>query len=175
MKLHTLAYCFLVLACAPMPTRAAPKVARRAKCELRIQNQVSGSIKNGVFEIILTNQSNYPLWANVRMAAADPDVPPGLAELSLDITGPFGKVTFTCLIKSVNATEKDYVVLKPGQHGARESSLLCFEGLDAPGTYTVQAHFQDRNPSPPPAPPGTQRLSEELVSAPVQFQVLPKR
>jgi hypothetical protein len=174
MKLHALLCCILILACASAPTRAASSTAPRARFQLRMPNQVSGSIQKGEFEMVLANQSDRALWVNGRMSVADPGTVPGATEVSLEIAGPLGNAFFACFLKTSDATEKDYVILRPGELWVRKASLMCFDGMDAPGKYTARARYHDRNPTLPPAPAGTQHLSEELVAAPVQFEVVKK-
>jgi hypothetical protein len=140
-----------------------------AKLEVSIKAPLKLPIDGSEYHVTLTNQSDYDLWVNARML--DSRVP-GQGEQWLDIAGPTGFVDSGCHINPGLLEAKHYQILRPGRSVSGWGALDCYY-LNAPGSYTIVAHYHDQNPNPPPAPAGAVYLSEEFQSIPIEVQVLP--
>jgi hypothetical protein len=163
----------LVLSCATLASGGGGAVRPRARLELKIAPKI-GPLRDAHFEIVLRNTSGRSLWVNTRMALDAHPTTPGLSEIWLDIRGPAGAVEFNCKVRGGAPDESDYSVLKAGDAVTNDDKLRCFDDLRVGKTYTARAHYFDQNPEIPPAPDGAVHLSEEVVSAQVQFEVVAK-
>jgi hypothetical protein len=172
----TLAACTSAGAVAPSASAA------RVRFEIHVPDQVVGGQVQNPFqnsgrplEMTFTNQSDQALWINTRAQAA-PVLVPGMNEVTVAIRGSSGELPYYCKDKGRAADAGDYAVLKPGERITRKQDILwCYYDLfSTPGTYTAQALYQDKNPQPPPTPEGAERVSEEIVAEPAQFQVVAK-
>jgi hypothetical protein len=122
-------------------------------------------------DIVLTNESDRPLWVNARLRDGPPvlnDV--GDAEIALDVVGPPDAPPYDCYVHGRRTKDSDYVVLKPGERIESHSQIRCL--LQRAGTYTAYISYRDSNPHPPPPPAEVEYLSETIVAPTVCFRVL---
>ena len=125
---------------------------------------------------VVTNTGTAPLWLNGRMLLGPGRGPSPFQELWVEASGP-GAVAWWCFFNTPAVQPKHYSLLWPGESagrkpGGRSEDLRCL-GLDAPGAYTLIAHYQDGNDrqNVPPAPWGSRYVGWELVSDPVTVEI----
>ena len=125
---------------------------------------------------VVTNTGTGPLWLNGRMLLGASGSPSPFQEVWVEAKGP-GPIGWWCFFKTPAVEPKHYRLLRPGDSAGRKPTgpsedLRCL-GLDAPGTYTLIAHYKDGNDAEnvPPAPSGTVYLGWELVSEPVMVEI----
>jgi hypothetical protein len=127
-------------------------------------------------DFVLTNTGTVPLWVNGRMLLGPGRSTSPFNEVWVEANGP-GAIRWWCFFRTPAVQPKHYRLLSPGDSAGRGASgpsedLRCL-GLDAPGIYSLIAHFKDGNDpvSVPPAPPGSVYLGWELVSEPVAVEI----
>jgi hypothetical protein len=177
LKYIPLAYIVLAFGCAASVGGRVAGPAARARLEVYVGDQTIGSGRNRSLrpvEMTLTNASSCVLWVNTLMRVAAPGDFPRRAEIDLEVTAPSGKLVFGCKARSTIATRSAYALLKPGERLTTKAALWCYGPLDEPGTYRAQATYLDGSSEAPPAPDGSEHLSEAVISEPFQFHVGPK-
>lgn len=127
--------------------------------------------------LVITNTGGIPLWLNGRMLLGAGRSASPMNEVWVNTAGA-GPLSWWCAFRTPPADAKHYVLLDPGESLRPKASgpsedLRCL-GMDAPGTYTLIAHYADGNDPEdvPPAPPGSVYLRWELVAAPVHVQIV---
>jgi hypothetical protein len=171
----------LTTACSSATTARTPSSAPRIRFAIHIPDQVVASGRDPFqnagrpLELTFKNESDHPLLV-CTVARMAPAIVGGLTELQVRIHGPSGDVPYRCMDKGTRPGPGDYRVLEPGQTlSLKSDKLWCYTDLFAkPGTYTAEALYHDKNPEAPPPPPGAERVDEELIAEPVQFQVIAK-
>lgn len=144
--------------------------------DLKAYRDFSGRARKRPFEMILTNESDQPLWVNTRMkdVPSQASLPIGRYEVVITLVGPSGPVATDCTMSPPQQNKPEYAILRPGESVRRKSALWCYPPFEEPAIYTVQAIYRDQSPGPPPAPAGATQLAEAIVSEPVRFRVLPR-
>ncbi len=96
-------------------------------------------------EVKLTNVSNHPVLANMRLALNSVDMPEVFREVNLVIRDPAGhEPTWILRIRIDEPGDQDFMELAPRQSVQRSYPLRRFFALNRSGQYSMQAVYANQ-------------------------------
>lgn len=119
-----------------------------------------------VGKLTLRNTGSEPVVVNSRLVVNSPFAPQPLRDVIVTLTDRSGAVAKFAAVVDVGMLEdQDYASLNPGETFERSLSIDLFYALERPGTYSVQALYQnDADPGD-----GRRAWKGELTSNAVTF------
>jgi hypothetical protein len=152
--------------CATTTTLANGETSpSRASLTLQMPERVG---RNDAVRVVLKNEGRGPLWVNVVIGLNRPRE----GEIWLEITSDSETIPFGGYVHLRDPVLRDYALLCPHEIATGRATLEWFPSLKVGTRYTARAHYKDRNKKPPSPPRGSRYLGEELISPPVQFEVV---
>ena len=123
-------------------------------------------------KITLRNTGPESVEVNGRMALNAPFSPRVFREVALALQDPSGApMDFQARVNIGAPRDNHFKSLAPGEVTEKTYNLADYYAFDKPGTYTVQATYQ--NQSQPAEPNGHAAWQGELTAPTVSFSVLP--
>ena len=118
----------------------------------------------------LRNAGSEAVKVNGRLAINTPYAPEEMRDIAFAVSDPSGAVVDFQLKVNVGApADNEFKTLQPGEVIEQSYNLARYYDLKRPGTYSVQAAYQ--NQSEPGMPPGTSVWKGEVKSAEARFAV----
>ena len=119
----------------------------------------------------LRNMDGEPATVNGRLALNTPYAPQGMREIAFRLTDPSGTpLEFQAKVNVGAPRDNHFKTLGPGEALERSYDLAQYYDFGQPGTYSVQAVYQ--NLSEPEAGHGPAVWQGEIESLPTTFTVL---
>lgn len=149
--MHVLRLTFLALLMyAATPAHLADAKSRRVNAPVSFHLTLSKAdyTRNEPIEATLSlkNNGSKPVWVNTRFYINAPTQPPEERDVTLDVTGPDGKLLTTTYSYQTGFPKSDYFQLLPGGQTAKAEhprDLRSYFQFQAPGRYTVVATYEN--------------------------------
>ena len=122
----------------PMPNRAPLAI------EIDVRPLRSGTEAPVTMQVDIINRSDRPVAANTRLLLNHPSAPPAYGEIYLQVEGPPSYENLVRFSVRAGAPQPEHLrVLASGERVSKRYSLLDYESLHLPGTYTVWVTYRN--------------------------------